>query len=48
MQAGKDTIGKIIQFLTQKHNEIPLEELLAYPITKQPLTTEWKIKKIRR
>lgn len=45
MQAGKDTTGKIIQFLTQKNNEISLEEMLQYPSTEQPNTTEWKIKK---
>lgn len=45
MQAGKDTTGKIIQFLTQKNNKISLEEMLQYPSTEQPNTTEWKIKK---
>lgn len=45
MGCGKDTIGRIIQFLTQKHNEISLEELLAYPAMEQPPTTEWQIKK---
>ncbi len=45
LQSGKDTTARIIQYLTQKHNEIPLEELLNYPPLRQPPTTTWQIKK---
>jgi len=45
MRAGKDTTGRIIQFLTQKYNEITLQEMLDYSSTQQPPTTEWQVKK---
>ena len=44
MRAGKSMTARIIQYLTQQHNEIPLEQMLVYDQFKQPPTTEWEIK----
>lgn len=45
LRSGKDTTARIIQYLTQDHNEISLVELLNYRPLYQPPTTTWQIKK---
>lgn len=45
MGSGKDATARIIQYLTQAHNEISLDELLNYPPLAQPPTSPWQIKK---
>lgn len=46
MGGGKDTTGRIIQYLTQEHQELSLEDMLNYPLCNpSPPTTPWEIKK---
>ena len=45
MGSGKDTTARVIQFLTQKNNEISIEDMLRLPAYYQPPTSEWEIKK---
>lgn len=45
IRSGKDTSARIIQYLTQRHNEISLEDILNYDPLKNPPTSTWEIKK---